>query len=100
MFTDFPDGDKQPAAEPGSADVADHPNAGAQAVAGQVGEAGGVEPFEGHAFAGYEDYGNDADDFYGRVGALVKFNPNWGVSGDVKFADGDTQWFVGPRYSW
>ena len=56
--------------------------------------------FEGHAYAGYEDYGNDADDFYGRVGALVKFNPNWGVSGDVKFADGDTQWFVGPRFSW
>jgi len=59
-----------------------------------------TQNFEGHAFAGYEDYGNDADDFYGRVGALVKFNPNWGVSGDVKFADGDTQWFVGPRFSW
>lgn len=56
--------------------------------------------FEGHAFAGYEDFGDGADDFYGKVGALVKFNPNWGVSGDVKFADGDTQWFVGPRYSW
>jgi Ax21 family sulfation-dependent quorum factor len=56
--------------------------------------------FEGHAFAGYEDFGNDADDFYGRVGALVKFNPSWGISGDVKFADGDTQWFVGPRFSW
>ena len=59
-----------------------------------------TDNFEGHAFAGYEDYGNDADDFYGRVGALVKFNRNWGVSGDVKFADGDTMWFVGPRYSW
>jgi Ax21 family sulfation-dependent quorum factor len=59
-----------------------------------------TDNFEGHAFAGYEDYGNDADDFYGRVGALVKFNPSWGVSGDVKFADGDTQWFVGPRFSW
>ena len=56
--------------------------------------------FEGHAFAGYEDFGDGADDFYGRVGAQVKFTPNWGVSGDVKFADGDTQWFVGPRYSW
>lgn len=56
--------------------------------------------FEGHAFAGYEDFGNDADDFYGRVGAQVKFNPRWGISGDVKFADGDTQWFVGPRFSW
>lgn len=56
--------------------------------------------FEGHAFAGYQDFGDGADDFYGRVGALVKFNDAWGVSGDVKFADGDTQWFVGPRFSW
>ena len=55
---------------------------------------------EGHAFAGYEDFGDGADDFYGRLGAQVKFNPNWGISGDVKFADGDTQWFVGPRYTW
>lgn len=55
---------------------------------------------EGYAFAGYEDYGNDADDFYGRLGAQIKFNPNWGISGDVKFADGDTQWFIGPRFSW
>jgi Ax21 family sulfation-dependent quorum factor len=59
-----------------------------------------TDNLEGHAFAGYEDFGNDADDFYGRVGAQVKFNPSWGISGDVKFADGDTQWFVGPRFSW
>lgn len=53
--------------------------------------------FEGHVTAGYED-GDDFDgDFYGRVGAQVKLNQNWGVSGDVKFADGDTQYFVGPR---
>ncbi|MDH5823313.1 Ax21 family protein [Luteimonas sp. RD2P54] len=61
--------------------------------------------FEGYAMAGYEDYGSDdgfdyEGDFYGRLGAQLKFNPNWGVSGDVKFADGDTQWFVGPRFTW
>ena len=39
-------------------------------------------------------------EFYGRLGAQAKFNQNWGVSGDVKFVDGDTQWFVGPRFSW
>ena len=56
--------------------------------------------FEGYALAGYED-GDQADgDFYGRLGATVKFNPNWGLNGDVKFADGDTQWFVGPRFTW
>ena len=37
---------------------------------------------------------------YGRLGAQLKFNPTWGVSGDVKFVDGDTQWFVGPRVTW
>jgi Ax21 family sulfation-dependent quorum factor len=55
---------------------------------------------EGYALAGYEDFGDDNDDFYGRIGAQVKFNPSWGISGDVKISDGDTQWFVGPRFSW
>lgn len=60
--------------------------------------------FEGYALAGFED-GDDFDggnrdgEFYGRVGAQVKFNPMWGISGDVKFIDGDTQVFVGPRIS-
>lgn len=61
--------------------------------------------FEGYAMAGYEDFGDNdlvagGSDFYGRLGAQVKFNQNWGISGDVKFADGDTQWFVGPRLTW
>jgi Ax21 family sulfation-dependent quorum factor len=60
---------------------------------------------EGYALAGYESYDSDGlleDDsnFYGRLGAQWKFNQNWGVSGDVKFTDGDTQWFVGPRLTW
>ena len=55
---------------------------------------------EGYALAGYEDGDEYDGDFYGRLGAQVKFNQNWGINGDVKFADGDTQWFVGPRFSW
>ena len=55
---------------------------------------------EGYALAGYEDGDQYSGDFYGRLGAQVKFNQNWGINGDVKFADGDTQWFVGPRFSW
>lgn len=52
---------------------------------------------EGYAMAGYED-GNDYDgEFYGRVGAQVKFNPMWGISGDVKLVDGDAEYFIGPR---
>ncbi|KRG71974.1 Ax21 family protein [Pseudoxanthomonas dokdonensis] len=54
----------------------------------------------GYALAGYED-GDDYDgEFYGRLGAQVKFSPNWSASADVKMVDGDTQWFVGPRFSW
>ena len=56
--------------------------------------------FEGYVMAGYEDGDHYDGEFYGRLGAQAKFNRNWGVSGDVKFVDGDTQWFVGPRFSW
>ncbi|PJJ97561.1 hypothetical protein CO641_11440 [Lysobacteraceae bacterium NML91-0213] len=68
----------------------------------EVGLRGALAPqVEGYAMAGYEDYGrNFDDDFYGRLGAQWKFTPNWGVSGEVKFAGGDTQWFVGPRFTW
>ena len=68
----------------------------------EVGVRGGMLPqLEGHALVGYEDYGSDFDsDFYGRLGAVWKFTPNWGLSGDVKFVSGDTQWFVGPRFTW
>lgn len=64
----------------------------------EAGVRGSLAPnFEGYALAGWEDGDGFDGDFYGRVGALVKFNPTWGLSGDVKFADGDTQLFVGPR---
>ncbi|MDO5506187.1 MAG: diffusible signal factor-reguated Ax21 family protein [Pseudoxanthomonas suwonensis] len=55
---------------------------------------------EGYAFAGYEDSKDFEGDFYGRLGANYAFTPNWSVTGDVKFADGANQWFVGPRFSW
>ena len=55
--------------------------------------------FEGYALAGYEDAEDFDGDFYGKLGAQVKFNPMWGINGEVKFADGDTQLFVGPRIS-
>ena len=67
----------------------------------EVGVRSAIVPhLEGYALAGYED-GKDYDgDFYGRLGAQAKFNQNWGLSADVKFADNDTQWFVGPRFTW
>lgn len=66
----------------------------------EAGVRGAITPnFDGYALAGYEDSEEFEGDFYGRVGANVKFNPTWGLNGDVKFADGDTQVFVGPRIS-
>ena len=56
--------------------------------------------FEGFVTAGYEDFELADGEFYGKLGAQVKFNPNWGIAADVKFIDSDTQWFVGPRFSW
>ncbi len=56
--------------------------------------------FEGYALAGYEDYDHGVDgEFYGRIGAQVKFNQTWGINGDVKFVDGYTEYFIGPRVS-
>ena len=67
----------------------------------EVGVRGALAPsFEGYVMAGYEDGDEYDGEFYGRVGALAKFNANWGVAADVKFVDGDTQWFVGPRFTW
>ena len=56
---------------------------------------------EGYAMLGYQD-GDDFDgDAYGRLGAAVKFNQNWGATAEVKLVNGgDTQWFVGPRFTW
>jgi Ax21 family sulfation-dependent quorum factor len=67
----------------------------------EVGVRGALLPrLDGYAFAGYEDFEQSSGDFYGRLGANLKFNSNWALNGDVKFADGDTQYFVGPRFSW
>ena len=66
----------------------------------EVGVRSALAPrFEGYALAGYEDAEHADGDFYGRVGAQVKFNQNWGLTGDVKVSDRETQYFVGPRLS-
>jgi Ax21 family sulfation-dependent quorum factor len=57
--------------------------------------------FEGYALAGWEDYESVDGDFYGKLGAQVKFNANWGLAGEVKLIEGgDQQYFVGPRFTW
>lgn len=60
-----------------------------------------ADNFDGYALAGYEDYDGGIDgDFYGRLGANVRFNANWGLNGDVKFNGDVTEWFIGPRFTW
>ena len=67
----------------------------------EAGVRAGLTPnIEAFALAGYEDYDQGVDgEFYGRVGAQVKFNQTWGINGEVKFVDGYTEYFVGPRIS-
>ena len=55
---------------------------------------------EGYLLAGYQDYDGGIDgEFYGRLGAQVKFNPMWGISAEVMSIDGDNRFFIGPRAS-
>ena len=50
---------------------------------------------------GYQDGNDFTGDAYGRLGTNVKFNQNWGINADVRLVKGgDTQWFVGPRFTW
>ena len=64
------------------------------------------EHAEVYAMGGYEDYDkkkgvNPEGQWYGRLGAQVKLNQNWGINGDIKMnRDGDKEWSVGPRFSW
>src|SRR5688572_16812180 len=67
----------------------------------EVGVRGAMTPYlEGYALAGWEDFERIDGEFYGKLGAQAKFNPTWGVTGEVKFIDGDEQFFIGPRLSW
>ena len=68
----------------------------------EVGVNGTLTPnWEGYAFAGYQDYDKSYDGkFYGRVGTLVKFNQNWGITADAQFLDGgEKEFIIGPRFS-
>ena len=89
------------------ADVAyERVNAGAGVHANGYSVEGGVRSaftpnIEGYAMLGYVDGNHVKGEAYGRLGATAKFNQNWGVNADVRLINGgDTQWFVGPRFSW
>ena len=57
-----------------------------------------ADNFEGLVKANYRDYDGGSDDFSGTLGAQFKFNPTWGLTGEVEFAD-ETSYLVGVRAS-
>ncbi len=57
-----------------------------------------VEGLQGWALAGYEDGDGISGEFFGKIGALIKFAPRWGISIEAKLIDGDQQYFIGPRF--
>lgn len=57
------------------------------------------DSFEGYAKAYYTDSQDIEGDFGGNVGAQYKFNPTWGIVGDIEFAKDAAIYSVGVRAS-
>ena len=55
--------------------------------------------FEGYAKANYTDGGDFDGDFSGTLGAQVKFNPTWGVTGEAEFGSDADVYMLGLRAS-
>jgi Ax21 family sulfation-dependent quorum factor len=55
--------------------------------------------FEGYAKANYTDGGDFSGDFSGTLGAQVKFNPTWGVTGEAEFGSDADVYMLGLRAS-
>lgn len=62
--------------------------------------------WEVEALAGWENYAehngiNPEPEFYGRLGAVARFNEHWGLSAQVRLGkQSSREWFIGPRASW
>lgn len=72
-----------------------------EAYRGSVGVRGLMaENFEGLIKANYSDAGDAQDgEFSGTVGAQFKFNPTWGIVGEVELGEDVTQYLIGVRAS-
>jgi len=55
--------------------------------------------FHGFIRANHYFGGDLESDTTGTLGALAKFNQNWGVTGEVEFADGGNTYLAAVRYS-
>jgi Ax21 family sulfation-dependent quorum factor len=58
-----------------------------------------AENFEGYAKANYTDGGDFDGDFSGTLGAQVKFNKTWGVTGEAEFGSDADIYMLGLRAS-
>jgi hypothetical protein len=58
-----------------------------------------ADNFEGWAKGSYTDGGDFEGDFSGTVGALVKFNPTWGLVGEIEAGEDLTKYLIGVRAS-
>lgn len=72
-----------------------------EAYRGSIGVRGLLaENFEGLVKANYSDAGDAQDgEFSGTVGAQFKFNPTWGLVGEVELGQDVTQYLFGVRAS-
>jgi Ax21 family sulfation-dependent quorum factor len=67
---------------------------------GSVGLRGSFSPnFEGLVKANYIDGDEFDGDFTGTIGAQYKFNPTWGITGEVEVGDGGEAYLLGLRAS-
>lgn len=65
-----------------------------------VGFRGAFNPhFEGWVKANYDDGGEFDGDFSGTLGAQVKFNPTWGIVGEVEAGNDYNRYNLGVRAS-
>ena len=58
-----------------------------------------TDNFEGSIKASYTDGGDFEGDFSVALGAQVKFNPTWGLVGEIEAGDDVTKYMVGVRAS-
>lgn len=73
-----------------------------QATGGRinVGVRGAMAPkLEGWLKVGYADGGDFDGTFAGNAGVLFKFNPTWGMTGEVEVIEDTTRYLVGVRAS-
>ena len=58
-----------------------------------------TDKLEGSVRANYVDLDQVGDDFSGTLGAMYKFTPTWGLTGDVTFGDDAETYQLGLRAS-